>query len=128
MSSKSCQARGERPAERAAALRGRERAAAVEALDPVAACDGACDTRVGRMAIRADVDRQCLCGRTDAERRATGRTDDVDQLGVWMLGVWVLSQKSSSVVVMRHGLGPPRKSENDEGSPLVPGCFTQLFW
>ena len=67
-----------------------EGAAPVEALDAVAARDRACLPRVCGMAVRADVDRDRLRSRADAERCAARRTAHVYGLNVGMLTQSVL--------------------------------------
>jgi hypothetical protein len=63
-----------------------ESSAVVEALDPAATHGGALTAGVGRVAGRADIDRDGRCGRAGCERRSARRALDVDEVQVWMMG------------------------------------------
>src|SRR2546423_2078791 len=68
-----------------APLGGGQSSAPVETLHPVTADGGMLPAGVGRMAGRADLDRQLRCGRTGCERRSARRAADVDQMQLWMM-------------------------------------------
>jgi hypothetical protein len=66
-------------------LRARESASAVEALDAIAGCNRAVAPGVGRVAVRAELDRNGFRGGTNAERGAARGAANIDQMQRWML-------------------------------------------